>query len=469
MPWLLVDPANSPVKPVETFLADFAARGNAASSVRSYAFDLLRWWRWLLVVDVRWDCVTSAESRGFVLWLTATVKPRRNARTGSAATAGQVNPITRKASLNDQYQARTIRHSNAVIRSFYEFWLDEGSRPLINPMPLDARRGRRAPVSLGERPMNGARIRYNPRLPKRLPRAMPDPQWAAVFAALRSNRDRAIVAMAVSCGARPSELLGVRGVDLDWGEQLVRVIRKGSRAEQWLPVSAEAFVWLRLYIAELGDFSPSDPVWQTLRRRDRGDGLRRQPLNYEAYRAVFRRLNAALGTNWTPHDLRHTAGIRMSRDIRLSMRDVQTILGHAHLTTTADIYLIENHNVVLRRVAEHLSTRDSGHRPRQMLRPRTTLQTWRFSLVVPNDGCGRAAQAGQDDRPRASAGATTIGFRQSSQRRGRASGARAVTGVAPRLERELGDSPRDATPTGVAGELPRRQLAGAVGQRRGGP
>lgn len=358
VPWMVVDPTNSPVVPVEAFLADFAARGNAASSVRSYAFALLRWWRWLLVVDVPWDCATSAETRGFVLWLTATVKPRRSARTASAATAGQVNPVTRKASLGDQYQARTIRHSNAVIRSFYEFWLDEGSRPLINPMPLDARRGRRVPVALGERPVNGARIRYNPRLPKRLPRAMPDPQWAAVFAALRSNRDRAIVAMAVSCGARPSELLGVRGVDLDWGEQLVRVVRKGTRAEQWLPVSAEAFVWLRLYIAEIGEFSPGDPLWQTLRRRDRGDGLRRQPLNYDAYRAVFRRLNAALGTNWTPHDLRHTAGIRMSRDTRLSMRDVQTILGHAHLSTTADIYLIEDHNVVLRRVAEHLSTRD---------------------------------------------------------------------------------------------------------------
>ncbi len=208
VPWLVVDPANSPVKPVETFLADFTARGHAANSVRSYAFDLLRWWRWLLVVDVRWDCATSAETRGLVLCLHATVKPRRNARTASATTAGQVNPITRKASLGDQYQARTIRHSNAVIRSFYEFWLDDAARPLVNPMPLDARRGRRAPVSLGERPVNGARIRYNPRLPKRLPRAMPDPQRAAVFSALRSNRDRAIVAMAVTCGARPSELLG---------------------------------------------------------------------------------------------------------------------------------------------------------------------------------------------------------------------------------------------------------------------
>ena len=32
----------------------------------------------------------------------------------------------------------------------------------------------------------------------------------------------------------------------------------------------------------------------------------------------------------------------MARDETLSLRDVQTILGHAHLSTTADVYLVED-------------------------------------------------------------------------------------------------------------------------------
>jgi hypothetical protein len=52
-------------------------------------------------------------------------------------------------------------------------------------------------------------------------------------------------------------------------------------------------------------------LWWTLRRRDHGDGLRRQPMNYEALRAVFKRVNALLGTNYSMHDLRHTAALRM--------------------------------------------------------------------------------------------------------------------------------------------------------------
>lgn len=81
-------------------------------------------------------------------------------------------------------------------------------------------------------------------------------------------------------------------------------------------------------------------------------------MNYEALRAVWRRINTTLGTNWTMHDLRHTAGLRMARDENLSMRDVQVILGHAHLSTTGDIYCFEDEVQVIRRVQQHLADRE---------------------------------------------------------------------------------------------------------------
>jgi integrase/recombinase XerD len=36
---------------------------------------------------------------------------------------------------------------------------------------------------------------------------------------------------------------------------------------------------------------------------------------------------------------------------------VQTILGHAHLSTTADVYLVEDEAQVIRRVQQHLAAR----------------------------------------------------------------------------------------------------------------
>ncbi|MEU7764991.1 site-specific integrase [Nocardia sp. NPDC049190] len=346
------------MEPIRRFLADFVARDNRAGSVRSYAYGLLRWWRWLNALEVAWDRATPAEARDLVLWLKQTTKPRKRPRTTSAVTAGTINPVTGKQHLDDRYKPRTVRHGNAVVSSFYEFWMEIGEGPLVNPVPLDRGRGRRS--NAHHNPLESfrpeGRVKYNPKVPRRKPRAISDEQWSALFAGLRSNRDRAIVAVAISNGARAGELHGVRcGVDVDWGEQQIRVVRMGTQCEQWLPVSPEAFVWIHLYLADLGaPLEPNEPLWQMLRRRDHGGGLRRHPLNYEAQRAVFRRLNEALGTNWTMHDLRHTAALRMSRNSALSMRDVQVVLGHAHLSTTADIYLVEDDAQVVRRVHEHL-------------------------------------------------------------------------------------------------------------------
>ena len=369
VPWLVVDDDGMPVEPIRRYLTDFAARDTSLESVRSYAYVLLRWWRWLRAVDVEWDKATPAEVRDLVLWLQQTTKPRRSPRTVSAVAAGTINPVTRKRHLGDGYEPRTIRHANAVVRAFYEYWIEDVQKgPLVNPVPLDRRHRARRPHA-HHNPLEPFRldgkIRYNPKLPKQQPREMREESWRDVFAGLRSNRDRALMSMDISCAARAAELLGVRGVDLDWGDQLVRVIRKGTGAEQWLPASPEPFVWLRLYLSDLGEpVDPNDPVWWTLRRRDRGDGLRRQPMNYEALRAVWRRVNALLGTNWTMHDLRHTAALRMSRDETLSLKDVQVILGHAHLSTTADIYTVEDEVQVIRRVQGHLADRERrAHQP----------------------------------------------------------------------------------------------------------
>jgi integrase/recombinase XerD len=181
---------------------------------------------------------------------------------------------------------------------------------------------------------------------------MPDQRWDELFGAMTSDRDRAILALAVSSAARAGELIQLRGGDVDWGEQLIRVRRKGSDAEQWLAASRDAFVWLRLYLADLPALAANDPLWWTLRQRGGVPGGR-VPLTYDALRAVLRRANDHLGANWTMHDLRHTCALRMTRAEGLSLRDVQTVLGNAHLSTT-QIYLVDDDAEVIARVRQHL-------------------------------------------------------------------------------------------------------------------
>jgi site-specific recombinase XerD len=238
-----------------------------------------------------------------------------------------------------------------VLRGFYDFHRDMGTGPILNPFPLDrSRRGGRAHAH--HNPMEPHRNEraglYRPRVPRRVPRSIPDEQFNEIFARLPSHRDRALVAFFVSTGARASELLSGTRDGVDPGRQLITVTRKGSRETQELPASTDAFVWLRLYQVEMEGLIPRGrhlPLWWTLRRPVR-------PLTYHATHRMFERVNAQAGASATLHALRHTAAYRMAEDPALPLTDVQFVLGHAQLTTT-QLYLTPRKEDVIRRVLAH--------------------------------------------------------------------------------------------------------------------
>ena len=66
-PYWLADPAGVVVSPARAYLRELAASGRTAATQRSYALDLLRWFRFLWAVGVPWDEATRAEARDFLL------------------------------------------------------------------------------------------------------------------------------------------------------------------------------------------------------------------------------------------------------------------------------------------------------------------------------------------------------------------------------------------------------------------
>jgi integrase len=289
-------------------LADTFAR---PLTLRSYAYDILSWLRFLSAVRVTFDEAVRSDYTDFRRWLIE---------------HGKTGPH------ESQFDPATIRHSRVVLHEWYGFLRERGLKPLVNPVPHSRRRdsdGQRGDAHHNPlepfRHAGGRRV--DPPKPESAPRHLSDAQFDAVWAELTSDRDRAMVKVSVDCGIRPGELVAMRGEDIDWGNALVHVVRKGGRRAQWLPVSRDAVVWLRRYQAESGYVAGVDePVWVTVRGNRRAVG-------YDAYRAVFARVNARLGTNWTPHDLRHTACERML-DAGMAPHKVQEIMGHAHLATT---------------------------------------------------------------------------------------------------------------------------------------
>jgi integrase len=54
-----------------------------------------------------------------------------------------------------------------------------------------------------------------------------------------------------------------------------------------------------------------------------------------------------LGSNWSIHDLRHTAAWRMAQDPQMPITDVQWILAHASLATTQLYTTPDQHEVIV--------------------------------------------------------------------------------------------------------------------------
>ncbi len=344
-PFCVVDSAGVVVEPVTAFLRDLQAAGRTASTLRSYGMDLLRWFRFLWVIDVSWNQATRAEARDFCRWMLVAGKPARpHWRTGEVPAAGA-------AAAGQAYAPSVRAHAETVLRCFYGFHLEAGTGPIVNPFALDrSRRGRRAHEHHNPmEPHRNERVGlYRPTVPARIPRSVPDAEFNEIFARLGSHRDRALVAFYVSTGARASELLSVTQGGADPGRRVITVVRKGSRAVQELPASSDAFVWLRLYQVQMDGVIPKgrrQPLWWTLRTPAR-------PLTYHAVHRMFERAAQAAGSTATLHALRHTAAYRMAQDPALPLTDVQFVLGHALLTTT-QLYLNPRKEEVIPRLLAH--------------------------------------------------------------------------------------------------------------------
>jgi len=352
LPWAVCDGAGTPIGAVSEFLRELLACGNSAASCRSYGYDLLRWFRFLAAVGVRWNRAESVEVRDFVLWLRTIDNPAREGRRANAPAAGSVNGRTGKPYLQPGYAPATINHALSVVSAFYDFHLRTGRGPLVSPVPPHGRSGRRP--NAHHNPLEPflpyRRAGYRQKQPDRPPRAVPDDVLDELFGELGCNRDRALFSMFLSSGARASEVLGMTVNDAHPGDGRIYVRTKGlGGVKQACPAAPEAFAWLALYLGELADQGcrpePDEPLWWTRRPPLR-------PLTYTALRAVLTRINDRIGTNISLHDLRHTLALRLVADPNVTLVDVQQVLRHRQITTTGR-YLRPRIDEVIATVHQH--------------------------------------------------------------------------------------------------------------------
>ncbi len=153
-----------------------------------------------------------------------------------------------------------------------------------------------------------------------LPLLLPKDKQAAAWA---PERDAAILELFYSSGMRLAELAGLDVADLDAYSETARVLGKGGK-QRLCPVGEHAMIAVQRYRAKAG-VQDGALFRNKLGRRLTTHGIGEIVDKY-------RRLSG-LPVNVTPHKFRHSFATHLL-DNGADLRSVQSLLGHASLSTT---------------------------------------------------------------------------------------------------------------------------------------
>ena len=221
--------------------------------------------------------------------------------------------------------ASTVARRLSIISGFFAY-LQARGEVTTNPVPrgLPTRRERSRP---------GQGVPLTRRI-RRLPQILTPAEVDQLTAALRTHRDRAMVAAMVLGGLRRSEVLGLRLEDLRVAERRVFIAEGKGGHQRLVPVSSRFFTEIVAYLdTERPAGTDTDRVFVVLKGPNRGKPLSVRGLD-EMLTGARRRGGL---THATCHELRHTCLTRL-REAGMALEAVQAQAGHASIETTR-IYL----------------------------------------------------------------------------------------------------------------------------------
>lgn len=278
---------------METVVRDFALyleaeRGYSPNTIKAYCYDLRRFFDFIEGegVESSVDMVTTSLVRGWVVAM-------------------------HRRGLSKSTIARRLHG----LRSFWSFLLRFGH--------ADSDPVREVSVPKYERP-----------LPKYLPA---EDLQALLDASQRSPsvlcgfRNYAMMSLLVFTGMRRGELIGLRLGDLSLREATVRIRGKGNK-ERVIPLVERAVDAVRDWL----EFRPADRGHDFLFTTSRGNRIHASRMQ-RIWRTILERTE--IDSNGVSlHTLRHSMATLLLQSGEASLPEIQRILGHARLDTTA-IYL----------------------------------------------------------------------------------------------------------------------------------
>lgn len=216
-------------------------------------------------------------------------------------------------SMMKQNAARsTIRLRFAALRSFFQYLVHRRGFPKSPVAALQLPKAeRKLPVVL-----NLTQMEELLGLPQKLQGEKPRISWLA-------SRDTAILELFYSCGLRISELRMLDVEHVDFLSESLRVVGKGSK-ERIIPIGGPALTALQRY--RQNAVITRGPLFLSSRRTR---------ITQQAIDLLLKKYlqQSSISFTISPHKLRHSFATHLL-DAGADLRSVQSLLGHASLSTT---------------------------------------------------------------------------------------------------------------------------------------
>jgi integrase/recombinase XerD len=236
--------------------------------------------------------------------------------------------VVRLSDRESGLSARTIARRLSSVSGFYAYAIARGDTGVArNPVPrgLSTRR---------EGGTRKSRLAPLVRVPRTLPTILSPTEADRLVAALRTHRDRAMVAAMLFGGLRRCEVLGLRLADIQVADRRVFIVEGKGGHHRVVPVVNRFFDALGDYLHDERPVAAStDQVFVVLKGPRRG-----QPLSSEGLDEVLAGARRRAGLQRaTCHQLRHTCLTRL-REAGMALEAVQAQAGHLSIESTR-VYL----------------------------------------------------------------------------------------------------------------------------------
>jgi integrase/recombinase XerC len=213
-----------------------------------------------------------------------------------------------------KYKNSSISRNLSAIRSFYQYLI--------------------ITEKIGKNIFNGI---HNPKLEKKLPNYLGENDMAIILdfpnspgykRSINTTRDLLIIELLYDTGCRDSELVNIKLQDIDFKNQSIRILGKGSKERmvyygEYTKDTIDEYLKTRL---EILNGKKSEYL---LVSKESGSLTTRRVA--QIIDAIIKLV--AIKNNVTPHTLRHTFATHMLNN-GADLRSVQELLGHSSLSTT---------------------------------------------------------------------------------------------------------------------------------------